>query len=38
MTLGEVEGIFDDYLQHRERYLSDIPTDADAEPLETAEV
>ncbi|MDB4876124.1 MAG: TIM-barrel protein nifR3 family [Gemmatimonadetes bacterium] len=37
MTLGEVEGIFADYLQNRERYLADAPG-LDAEPLETAEV
>jgi tRNA-dihydrouridine synthase B len=34
-SLGEVEGIFDEYLQMRERYLTD---DSDAEPLETIEV
>jgi tRNA-dihydrouridine synthase B len=36
-TLGEVEGIFADYLQFRERYIA-TPEGVDAEPLETAEV
>jgi tRNA-dihydrouridine synthase B len=35
-SLGEVEGIFDEYLQMRDRYTSD--DGADAEPLETIEV
>jgi tRNA-dihydrouridine synthase B len=35
-SLGEVEGIFDEYLQMRERYLTD--DSSDAEPLETIEV
>jgi tRNA-dihydrouridine synthase B len=35
-SLGEVEGIFDEYLQMRDRYLTD--DSADAEPLETIEV
>jgi nifR3 family TIM-barrel protein len=39
-TLGEVEGIFADYMQHRERYVSseDLTNDATDESLETAEV
>jgi tRNA-dihydrouridine synthase B len=35
-SLGEVEGIFDEYLQMRDRYVSD--ESSDAEPLETIEV
>jgi tRNA-dihydrouridine synthase B len=35
-SLGEVEGIFDEYLQMRDRYLTD--DSSDAEPLETIEV
>jgi tRNA-dihydrouridine synthase B len=35
-SLGEVEGIFDEYLQMRDRCLTD--DSADAEPLETIEV
>ena len=34
-SLGEVEGIFEDYLRVRERYLS---ADVVEEPLEIAEV
>ncbi|MEO6877095.1 MAG: tRNA dihydrouridine synthase DusB [Gemmatimonadaceae bacterium] len=39
-TLGEVEGIFADYMQHRERYVStaDLTDVALDESLETAEV
>ena len=37
MTLGEVEGIFAEYLASRDRYLSDA-VETDEEPLETAEV
>jgi tRNA-dihydrouridine synthase len=37
MSLGEVEGIFADYLTSRDRYLSDA-IETDEEPLETAEV
>ena len=36
MSLGEVEGIFEEYLQMRDRYVSD--DGADAEPLEALEV
>ena len=37
-SLGEVEGIFADYLRHQERY-GDVPSDAEAtEVLEAAEV
>ena len=36
-SLGEVEGIFGDYVQYRERYVSSSES-SDAEPLETAEV
>jgi tRNA-dihydrouridine synthase B len=35
-SLGEVEGIFDEYLQMRDRYLTD--DSSDAEPLETIAV
>jgi tRNA-dihydrouridine synthase B len=35
-SLGEVEGIFDEYLQMRDRYVS--AESSDAEPLETIEV
>jgi tRNA-dihydrouridine synthase len=35
-SLGEVEGIFDEYLQMRDRYSSDDA--ADGEPLEAIEV
>jgi len=35
-SLGEVEGIFEEYLQMRDRYVSD--DGADAEPLEALEV
>jgi tRNA-dihydrouridine synthase len=38
-SLGEVEGIFDEYLQIRDRYTSDEAGDAgDNEPLEAIEV
>ena len=38
-SLGEVEGIFDEYLQIRDRYTSDDTGDAaDGEPLEAIEV
>ncbi|HMA23208.1 MAG TPA: tRNA dihydrouridine synthase DusB [Gemmatimonadaceae bacterium] len=37
-SLGEVEGIFDEYLQIRDRYTQDEVADTDAEPLETLEV
>src|SRR6476660_2901313 len=37
MSLGEVEGIFADYLASRDRYLSDA-VETDEEPLEAAEV
>jgi nifR3 family TIM-barrel protein len=38
-SLGEVEGIFDEYLQIRDRYTSDDAGDAgDGEPLEAIEV
>jgi tRNA-dihydrouridine synthase B len=37
-SLGEVEGIFADYLQFRERYIAAHEGVADAESLETAEV
>jgi nifR3 family TIM-barrel protein len=38
-SLGEVEGIFEDYLQFRDRYVSsDAGVSDDAEPLEAAEV
>src|SRR6185369_14388809 len=37
MSLGEVEGIFAEYLASRDRYLSDA-VETDEEPLETAEV
>jgi tRNA-dihydrouridine synthase len=36
MSLGEVEGIFDEYLRDRERYVAD--ESADTEPLEPVEV
>jgi tRNA-dihydrouridine synthase B len=36
-SLGEVEGIFEDYLQFRDRYVSEGVAD-ETEPLETAEV
>jgi tRNA-dihydrouridine synthase B len=36
-SLGEVEGIFEDYLRFRDRYVSEGVAD-EAEPLETAEV
>jgi tRNA-dihydrouridine synthase len=35
-SLGEVEGIFDEYLRHRERFVADA--DSEAEPLEPVEV
>ena len=35
-SLGEVEGIFDEYLRYRERFVSDAETDS--EPLEPVEV
>ena len=35
-SLGEVEGIFEEYLRHRERFVSDA--ELDAEPLESVEV
>jgi nifR3 family TIM-barrel protein len=35
-SLGEVEGIFDEYLQMRDRYTADVA--ADGEPLEAIEV
>src|SRR6478672_93904 len=37
MSLGEVEGIFADYLASRDQYLSDA-VETDEEPLEAAEV
>jgi tRNA-dihydrouridine synthase len=37
-SLGEVEGIFADYLADRERYLAGANVDADSESLEIAEV
>ena len=38
-SLGEVEGIFSEYLEMRDRYTPDAPDDAaGAEPLETLEV
>src|SRR4029079_12384634 len=37
MALGEVEGIFAEYLASRDRYLSDA-VETDEEPLEIAEV
>jgi tRNA-dihydrouridine synthase len=38
-SLGEVEGIFEDYLRHRERYVAAANGSADdAEQLETVEV
>jgi tRNA-dihydrouridine synthase len=37
-SLGEVEGIFEEYLQLRDQYLSEEHGEADAEPLETADV
>src|SRR4051812_33850461 len=38
-SLGEVEGIFADYLTRRERYIADAPSDsADSDSLEIAEV
>jgi tRNA-dihydrouridine synthase B len=36
-SLGEVEGIFADYLAHRERYLDSTPSAIDAVELEVAE-
>jgi tRNA-dihydrouridine synthase B len=36
-SLGEVEGIFADYLAHRERYLDAAPVTSDAAELEVAE-
>ena len=36
-SLGEVEGIFADYLAHRERYLDAAPMTSDAAELEAAE-
>jgi tRNA-dihydrouridine synthase B len=35
-SLGEVEGIFEEYLRHRERFVSDA--EPDAEPLESVDV
>jgi tRNA-dihydrouridine synthase B len=37
-SLGEVEGIFADYLARRDEYADTAPDGADAEPLEIAEV
>ena len=38
-SLGEVEGIFEDYLERRDRVdAADAARRRDAEPLETAEV
>jgi tRNA-dihydrouridine synthase len=36
-SLGEVEGIFADYLANRERYLDGAPAPVDAAELEAAE-
>jgi tRNA-dihydrouridine synthase len=38
ISLGEVEGIFDEYLQMRDRYAADDDHGADGEPLEALEV
>jgi len=37
-SLGEVEGIFEDYLERRDEYAANAAESEPAEPLETAEV
>ena len=37
-SLGEVEGIFEDYLERRDEYAANAAEAEPAEPLETAEV
>jgi tRNA-dihydrouridine synthase len=37
-SLGEVEGIFDEYLRMRDQYLAEAGDATEVEPLETLEV